>query len=151
MVGLKKEKTFIEGDKVLLRAFKASDGKFLKQWLSNKEVSFFLEMGFRPYRDKEVRAFTKKALNSDSDIIFSVLKKESLEVIGNCGLYDIDFISKRGQLNIIIGDVKSHNNGYGTDTVKTLIKYGFHRLGLNSIQLGLHAENLKALKAYKKA
>ena len=81
MVGLKKEKTFIEGDKVLLRAFKASDGKFLKQWLSNKEVSFFLEMSFRPYRDKEVRAFTKKALNSDSDIIFSVLKKVCLKVL----------------------------------------------------------------------
>ena len=107
-------------------------------------------MSFRPYRDKKLELL-QKALNSDSDIIFSVLKKESLEVIGSCGLYDIDFISKRGQLNIIIGDVKSHNNGYGTDTVKTLIKYGFHRLGLNSIQLGLHAENLKALKAYKKA
>ena len=29
-------------------------------------------MGFRPYRDKEVKAFTKKAINSDRDIVFSV-------------------------------------------------------------------------------
>ena len=62
-----------------------------------------------------------------------------------------DFISKRGQLNIIIGDDQSHNDGYGTDTVKILIKYGFERLGLNSIQLGVNAENIKGLKAYKKA
>ena len=107
-------------------------------------------MGFRPYRDKEVKAFTKKAINSDRDIVFSVLGKESFEVIGVCGLYDIDFISKRGQLNIIIGDDKSHSKGYGTDTVKVLVKYGFHRLGLNSIQLGLHSENIRALKTYKK-
>jgi len=151
MNALKKEKNFLEGEKVALRDFKLSDGKLLKLWLSNKKVNYFLEMGFRPFRDKEVRAFQKRAMNSENDIIFTILKKENRKVIGSCGLYDIDFISKRGQLNIIIGDDQSHNDGYGTDTVKILIKYGFERLGLNSIQLGVNAENIKGLKAYKKA
>ena len=148
---LKKENNFLEGEKVILRDFKLSDGKLFKIWLNNKKVNYFLEMGFRPFRDKEVRALQKKAMHSENDIIFTILNKENRKVIGSCGLYDIDFISRRGQLNIIIGDDQSHNGGYGTDTVKTLIRYGFERLGLNSIQLGVNAENIKGLKAYKKA
>ena len=118
--------------------------------LNNDKINYHLEMGYRPYRAKEVKLFIEKALHSDNDIVFTILDKNNDEIIGTCGLYNIDFISKRVN-NIIIGNEKYLNNGYGTDSVKLLLKYGFKRLGLNSIQLGVNEENQRAIKSYKNA
>jgi len=146
-----KKNHFLEGKKVYLRSFEKDDGSYLKIWLNNKKINYYLEMGYRPYREKEVKEFTKMALESDSAIVFSILEKKKSKPIGTCGLYNLDFISKRGQLNIIIGNEEYINDGYGKDSVNTLIKYGFERIGLNSIQLGVNAENLRAIKSYKNA
>ena len=147
----KRDQFFLEGNKVFLRAFEEQDGKYLKIWLNNKKINYFLEMGYRPYREKEVRKFVKTALDNNDAIVFSILEKKKTKVIGTCGLYHLDYISKRGQLNIIVGDESYLGKGYGTDSVNTLISYGFHRLGLNSIQLGVNAENKRALMSYEKA
>ena len=150
MTHKKSRKKYLTGDKVAFRAFKTCDGDYLKDWLNNNKINYYLEMGYRPYRDKEVKLFIDKAINSDTDIVFTILDNNNYKVIGTCGLYNLDFISKRGQLNIIIGDEKYLSNGYGTDSVKLLLQYGFKRLGLNSIQLGVNAEN-QAIKSYKNA
>ena len=151
---LKKNKTdkpYLLGKRVAFRAFVKKDGILLKQWLNNQAVNFYLEMSYRPYREKEVKDFIDKALNSDKNIVFSILEKKKKEIIGTCGLYDIDFISKRAQLNILIGEEKYLSNGYGTDAIKVLISYGFERLGLNSIYLGVNSENKRAIKSYEKS
>ena len=44
-----------------------------------------------------------------------------------------------------------HKNFRLDDSVKLLLQYGFKRLGLNSIQLGVNAENKRAIKSYKNA
>ena len=151
MKNKKVEKKYLTGNKVAFRAFKSCDADYLKDWLNNDKINYYLEMGYRPYRDKEVRLFIDIALNSDTDIVFTILDKNNYEIIGTCGLYNLDFVSKRGQLNIIIGNEQYLSNGYGTDSVKLLLKYGFKRLGLNSIQLGVNSENQRAIKSYKNA
>ena len=147
----KTNKPYLVGKRVVFRAFIKKDGSLLKEWLNNQAVNFYLEMSYRPYRDKEVKDFTDKALNSEKNVVFSILEKKKKQVIGTCGLYDIDFISKRAQLNILIGEEKYLSNGYGTDAVKVLTSYGFERLGLNSIHLGVNSENKRAIKSYEKS
>ena len=66
---LKKNKTnkpYLVGKKVAFRAFVKKDGSLLKEWLNNQAVNFYLEMSYRPYREKEVKDFIDKALNTGS-------------------------------------------------------------------------------------
>ena len=54
--------------------------------------------------------------------IIAVQCKKNDEVIGMCGLYNLDLISIRGQLKIIIGNEKYLNKVYGTDSIKLFLK-----------------------------
>ena len=40
----KRDQFFLEGNKVFLRAFEEQDGKYLKIWLNNKKINYFLEI-----------------------------------------------------------------------------------------------------------
>lgn len=63
----------------------------------------------------------------------------------------IDTKNKKVELDIIIGDKENMGKGFGTDALKTLIKYLFMKFNLNKIWIEARANNLRAVKAYQRA
>jgi len=54
------------------------------------------------------------------------------ELVGVCGLTDIDHVNRRAEFSLYIIP-KYHRKGYGKKALKTLLKHGFYNLGLNTI------------------
>lgn len=54
------------------------------------------------------------------------------ELLGVCGLTDIDHINRRAEFSLYILP-EYHKKGFGRKALKTLFKHGFYNLGLNSI------------------
>jgi RimJ/RimL family protein N-acetyltransferase len=50
-----------------------------------------------------------------------------------------------------IGDPAYRGNGYGTDAMRVMLRYGFMELNLNRIQLNAFSYNERAIKSYRKA
>lgn len=50
----------------------------------------------------------------------------------------------------MIGEEENRNKGYGTETLKLLISYGFDYLNLNNIMLSVYSFNGNAISCYKK-
>ena len=81
---------------------------------------------------------------------FAIVKQENDELIGNCGLHNLDFINQKGTIGIFIGDKENMGKGYGSETLELLLNYGFNHLNLNNIMLTVYSFNDPAIACYKK-
>jgi RimJ/RimL family protein N-acetyltransferase len=82
--------------------------------------------------------------------VFLIVDGEDDLPIGWCGLFVRDPASRRAILSVMIGEKSRWNQGYGSDALSTLIAYGFEIVNLNSIELFVHEENLRARRCYEK-
>ncbi len=64
---------------------------------------------------------------------FEIYTVEGDEYIGFCGLMNIQAPVMKAELYAVIGNRDYWGGGYGTDTYKLLVNYGFKELGLNKI------------------
>ena len=96
------------------------------------------------------KSWMNNVLNNNEPL-FSIIKSENDELIGNIGLMKIDNIRRTATLGIMIGEDKNRNKGYGTESIKILLDYGFNYLNLNNIMLEVFSFNERAIKSYKKA
>ncbi len=71
--------------------------------------------------------------------------------VGQVTYNEIDTRNKKVELDIIIGDKEYLGKGYGTDALKTLIRYLFNNFDINKIWIEARANNPRAINAYKRA
>jgi RimJ/RimL family protein N-acetyltransferase len=58
--------------------------------------------------------------------------------------------NRNARLGIMIGDKSYWSQGYGTDAMLTLLRFGFEEMNLNRIDLTVDAENARAIRCYQK-
>ena len=63
----------------------------------------------------------------------------------------IDLENKKVELDIIIGEKENLGKGYGSDSLKTLIRYMFENFDINKIWIEARANNPRAIRAYELA
>lgn len=102
-------------------------------------------------RDAEKAMLEQMAKPSDKDVHFAIVTLTEGQLIGNCSLKGMDHKNRSAELGIGIGDRSFWGKGYGTDAVRTLVRFGFGELNLHRIFLKVHAYNERALKAYRNA
>jgi RimJ/RimL family protein N-acetyltransferase len=83
--------------------------------------------------------------------LFTVFELENLEVIGNCGLRDIDYRQGTATFGISIFRKEFWGKGYGTEATRLTVDYGFRFLNLHNIYLRVTGFNRRAQSAYLKA
>jgi len=71
--------------------------------------------------------------------------------IGNVMYYNIDRVKGEAEVGITIGDRRYWNRGYGTDALKTLIRYLFANTGMNRLRLKTLDWNRRAQRCFEKA
>lgn len=142
---------FLSGEKIALRAVEHDDVEAYVNWLNDSKVTFFLELGLRPAREAERETFWNLANATDDAVVFAMDNLATGKIVGTCGLYMIQWPCRRAQFNILIGDRRVWDNGFGHEATRLCLTYAFDKLNLNSIQLGVNASNARAVKAYEKA
>ena len=109
---------------------------------NDKEVQKYISKSPKTYTYESECEWVKNKLNNNN-IIFSVIEKSTNHFVGNVEFFD-DY-----ELGICITP-KYQGKHYGTKILKTVIDYGFEKLGLNEITLSVYSHNEKALNCYKK-
>ena len=143
---------FIIGDRVYLRGLEKDDltGN-MSQWANDSDVTYFMFMGATPSTSERLEEEYEPLWKSKNDIVLAVIDKKTDVHIGNVGLYGINWISRAAEFRIIIGEKKYWNKGYGTEATQLTVAYGFEKLNLNKIWLGVNQDNKSAVKTYEKA
>lgn len=142
---------YLLGEKVYLRGVEKEDlGKFVS-WINDSEVTYYMFMGDRPAHLELLIEQWEKEIKNPNEVVFAVIDKKENIIVGSAGLYQINWISRASEYRIIIGDKRFWKKGYGTKIAELLFRYGFEKLNLNKIWLGVNSENSAAVRSYEKA
>ena len=143
---------FIVGEKIYLRGLEKDDlAGNMFQWANDPEVTHYMVTGARPNSMELLEEEYAQLVASKNDVVLAIIDKKTNIHIGNVGLYVINWISRSAEFRIIIGEKEYYNKSYGTEATRLTAQYGFERLNLNRVWLGVNTEHTAAIKAYEKA
>jgi RimJ/RimL family protein N-acetyltransferase len=122
------------------------------EWLNDWETGRYLVPGVPTLfnLEDETDWFERRRKDHDN-FVFAILTLAEHKLIGNCGLHQVDWKNRTGVFGIVIGDKDYWSRGYGTDAVRTLLRFAFEQLGLNRVELEVYDYNPRAVHAYEKA
>lgn len=137
------------GKKVYLSPINIDDYEIYTKWMNDFKVTDGIGASSKIYTlEKEKEHLNNKALSKD--YTFAIVNLDNDELLGNCSLFEIDFIKGTATVGIMIGEEENRGKGYGTDALKLLISYAFDYLNLHNLMLVVYNFNEGAIKAYKK-
>ena len=139
-----------EGRLIRLRAYEPEDESKLYEWYNDPEVTRHLMLRY-PLSHATERDFIEQMKQpGHNNAHFAVVRKENGELIGGTGLAVPHPEIREGVLGISIGNKSFWDQGYGTDTMRTLCRFGFEMMNLHRIELEVYAENERARKVYER-
>ncbi|HYM16735.1 MAG TPA: GNAT family protein [Dehalococcoidia bacterium] len=142
----------IQGALVNLRPPELDDLDRDTRWINDREVTRYLSARYLVSRAAEeawLRDHAGRPL-SFSHAWFAIETKDGRH-IGNTDLFEIVPEDRKANLGILIGEKDCWSKGYGTDAVRTLVRFAFDEMNLNRVELHVFAYNPRAVAAYRKA
>ena len=140
----------LRGEKVTLRAVRRDDLPRLLDFYNDVEVE--LAGGGDPPRptalERLQRDFDRETAEPPRDKTDFAIEADG-NLIGHCGLSGIDETARHCELGISIGDKDYWGRGYGREAVSLLLDYAFRLRNLRRVWLEVHADNERAIRAYR--
>ena len=137
------------GEKCYLSPPDDSDAERIRAWDNDLEVLLGASMdGVSTPASTLYR--TPGQLPKMLDHLMMIVDLETDTPIGWCALFSQIPANRRALLGIIIGEKSYWGRGYGEEAVRLALDYGFNVLNLNSVELGVYAFNLRAIRCYEK-
>ena len=143
------------GELVRLSAVPSSEiARAYAEWNRDSEFKRFLDSDpVRLYSSRGIQAWLDKKLESEAEnfFFFNICTLKESRLLGDVNLDLVNRYSREAFVGIMIGDRNEWNKGYGTDTLRVLLRYAFTELNLRRVSLTVNGYNPRALRAYEKA
>lgn len=141
----------LQGDRILLRRIIEEDIEDIFKIYSDPEVAKY--DWYYPIEDLDkalaiIENFDE-AYYEKEEITWGVARKSDNKIIGYCCLGDFDDTSRRCEIGY--GFMREEwNKGYGTETVKALVKFAFEKMNINRLEGTVTLGNEPSVKVLKK-
>jgi RimJ/RimL family protein N-acetyltransferase len=137
----------IVGERVYLSPISLEDAELYTAWLNDLELTRFLTLSSAQISlQGEREALPRLAAEHN----YAIVLRGSDELLGNCGLMNIEGANRSAELGIFIGQSLNQGSGYGTEALTLLCDYSFNALNLRSLMLTVYAYNGRAMACYRK-
>ncbi|MFE4711880.1 GNAT family N-acetyltransferase [Paenibacillus sp. NPDC056722] len=143
--------TVLETERLHLRKMKVSDSSSLFKIWSDPEVTKFMNVSCFTDEHQAIEMINLlDDLSRDLKAIrFSIINKESNEIIGSCGYNSLDFENEKAEIGYDIA--KSFwGRGYASEALSSLLDYAFSSLKLNRIEAKVDPQNVNSIKLLQK-
>lgn len=97
--------------------------------------------------------FTKKKTEQfelKEEFLYTIKEHQNKDLVGLVYLKELDWNKKRGEFAYAIG-YQFEGKGITTQAVKALSKYAFETLGLKTLEIFVHRDNLSSIYVAKKS
>jgi RimJ/RimL family protein N-acetyltransferase len=147
------------GERIRFRGLERDDLPSYVRWINDPAVTAGLGI-IRPYSQAEEDIWFDEMLKRpDEQHVLNIEVRQvdeasaaiSWKLIGGCAFAEIDWRNGAAEIGIQIGEKSYWDQGYGTEAVRLLVKYGFTTLNLKRIYLRVLETNKRAIRAYEKA
>lgn len=142
-------KPTIEGEKVILRPFKAEeDFPYIEECLNDPEVGKLT--GSPPDYDRDKVYEWYRTRNEQSDRLdLAIIDKSQGVLVGEAVVNFYDEKEQSMNFRIMIGP-RGRDRGLGTEATQLIIDYVFHSTSLNQVTLSVYDFNPRAKRVYEK-
>lgn len=139
----------ITGDRVRLRAVEPSDAETLYRWHNDPEVMRWMSDGYPPSLATLTKNLEERTPDSFEKLTLFV---ETLEgrTIGIVALRDTEPETGASELDVYLGEKDTWGQGYATEAMRLICRYGFDKMRLHRIGLTVVAENTGARRVYER-
>ena len=142
----------VRGEKVVLREKRISDAMKDYSWATDSELSELdAASPMRLTFQQALMMYEEELSHSSPQRQRFAIDTLGGEHIGNCMFYDLNESMGETELGIMIGDRRYWSKAYGTDAVKTLLRYIFTHTKLKRVYLHTLDWNIRAQKSFAKA
>ena len=139
-----------EGDLIRLRAREPEDEPLLYTWFNDPNVTEHLTIRYPLSHVQEAQFIERVSESSYSRASFGVETLAEGLLIGGVDLGSTSPENRSAVLGIAIGDKAFWDGGYGTDTMRTICRFGFETMNFHRIELEVYAANNRAQHVYEK-
>jgi RimJ/RimL family protein N-acetyltransferase len=142
--------TGARGDLVALRALEPPDAEPLWRWAQDPDVMRWMIDGY-PQSLAQVRTMMEdRPRNGYGEAFFGIEALRDARLIGVVRLRDAQPETGCAELDIYLGEKEYWGQGYGTDAMRAICRFGFDKMRLHKITLTVVTENRAAHHIYQK-
>jgi len=84
------------------------------------------------------------------DLTLAIIDKKSEKHIGNIGLTSIDWVNRKAELGMMLGDKDFWRKGYMSEAFRLIQEHAFEKMNLHKLYAGTERGNLAACALFKK-
>lgn len=142
------------GERVRLRRPERDDLPRFRDWLNDPEVRRHLALVFPMGLAHEEQWLEEQLRLEPAAQAFVIEARQAPEEwapIGVVGFHNLDWRNRCIECGLFIGERGFWDGGYGTDTMRTLLRFAFRELNLNRVFLKVYEDNARAIRCYEKA
>ena len=137
--------------RLVLRALQPSDlsTQYLS-WLNDGDVSRYLETRFLPQTMEALQSYWQNHRDDPANPWFAICLVEDGRHIGNIKLGPIQWLHRRADLSLFIGDKSCWGLGYASEAIGLVRDWAFRELDLQKLNAGIYAGNIGSRRAFEK-
>jgi len=134
-----------------LRALEPSDlNATYLGWLNDPEVNCYLETRFLPQTLEALQAYWQAHRDDPTSPWFAICLAADGRHIGNIKLGPIQWLHRRADLSLFIGDSSCWGKGYASEAIALMRDWAFRELDLQKLSAGIYAGNIGSRRAFEK-
>ncbi len=140
-----------KGEKTILKAYSNEEILMARDFINNPNIARMLieEIPFPLTIDDEMNFFKNNSAFNTKEYHFAIFTFDD-KYIGGLSIFNISSKNRKAKIGIFIGDEYYQNKGYGTDALKTILRFSFNELNLNKVSLDTFSFNQRARKVYER-
>lgn len=142
----------LETDRLILRKMSPDDAEAMFAYASDPEVTRYVT--WETHRSiEDSRAFLELALGkyeSGEEPDWGIVSKGDGRFVGACGIVGWETEHARAEVGFVLSR-EYWGRGLMSEAVRTMLSFGFERMGLNRIEARCVAENVASARVMEKA
>lgn len=127
---------FLKGKHVFLKVLTREDvnSSGWYGWFNDEEICKTLQKhNFPTTRESQVHFWEQNVRSANDKIQLGISRIGNNKLVGIVSLNHIDFISRRAEFSIVIGEIEAQNIAIFIESCKLVFNHGFFTLNLNRI------------------
>lgn len=136
----------IAGEHVILRAFERDDAERCYRWMNDPNIVRTLKTRYPIAFQNEIE-WLDRAMHvspNDTERHFAIERKDDRSHIGNASIHDIEWVSRTAAFGLFIGEPSAWNKGFGSDAIRTLVRFAFDEMNLRKLRNNVFDYNDRA-------
>jgi RimJ/RimL family protein N-acetyltransferase len=120
------------------------------KWMRDTKSNPFIVSARPTYSMDELLEYVNQKNSHEDVLLFGIFLRSSGILIGTIKLEPIDRNTCEAWLGVLIGNADLRHLGYGSESIKGILRYSKDMLRLKKIYLGVDLSNTVAINAYLK-